>query len=322
MTKSKIKSLIVEMLLEALWGKRFIIKTIEKNGKHRRYIGLATANVKPNERPYRITWIDGETPLGHVDLTWEEVNKILEVKHFTPDIIARAENMWGPEAIAKQYYIEFFPDELKENTVINEGMSISVKGHNYHEDITSIGNLCWWLSEKVQLPIMKQMTPEEKSTIKSEIIVADGLDYDKQSGIISVYIGNFPEKWVPNLIGGIRYFLKNKNITTGTWKTDTSKMYNVDTIRIPIEDISHVTKNPAPSVSMSYGTANAVFNLLDCPEYKEYGINISVNTLLRKIHQFYDNDQYAGEHNLHYINQLNNMCDWAQNNGFDTITGG
>lgn len=109
--KSAIKNLILEVLLESLWGKEFAVIATQ-NGMKRKYVGMATHNTKPGERPYRITLLSGTTPIGHVDLTWEEINQILALKHFTPEVIQRARDMWGDDAIADDYEIKFFPEPL------------------------------------------------------------------------------------------------------------------------------------------------------------------------------------------------------------------
>ena len=103
----KLKGLIMEILHEALWGKRFKLNTIEKNGIHRSYAGMATANIKPGELPYRISWFYGQHAAGHIDLTWEEVNFIIDKCYFPPEIIKRAEKKWGADAVAKSYKLEF-----------------------------------------------------------------------------------------------------------------------------------------------------------------------------------------------------------------------
>lgn len=98
----KLKTLLTEILVEALFGKKFRIKV--KGGAHpeRVFLGMATANAKPNERPYRITWFSIGQAIAtdfpdnrHVDLSLEEMNSILEMQLFPPKIIQRIKDRYS-----------------------------------------------------------------------------------------------------------------------------------------------------------------------------------------------------------------------------------
>lgn len=79
----------MEILVEASIGKKFPI-TLTKNGKTTTYIGIASANTRPSERPYRITWFVPDLSINHhVDLTLDEMMTILEAKVFPPEIVQR-----------------------------------------------------------------------------------------------------------------------------------------------------------------------------------------------------------------------------------------
>lgn len=79
----------MEILVEASIGKKFPI-TLTKSGKETTYIGIASANTKPNERPYRITWFIPDLSMNHhVDLTLDEMVAILDAKVFPPEIVQR-----------------------------------------------------------------------------------------------------------------------------------------------------------------------------------------------------------------------------------------
>ena len=79
----------MEILVEASIGKKFPI-TLIKSGRATTYTGIASANTKPGERPYRITWFTPDLSINHhVDLTLDEMVAILEAKVFPPEIVQR-----------------------------------------------------------------------------------------------------------------------------------------------------------------------------------------------------------------------------------------
>lgn len=75
---STLKDLILEVLLESLWGQKFQIELSTGEIKGHKYLGIASKNVKPNERPFRISWFDDNLKAhGHIDMTWNEMSKTL-----------------------------------------------------------------------------------------------------------------------------------------------------------------------------------------------------------------------------------------------------
>ena len=203
---------------------------------------------------------------------------------------------------------------------LNEGISISIQGHNYDEDITDLYDLANWLASKVQYPIMKKMGEEEKKTIKHDVIVPD-----KADNAINVYTGHFPEKWRPMLLGGIDYFLKSRGIKTGKWTSGVSNMYSVEKISIPIGDID-TTSDPAPEFHLSYSTWTSIKNILGLPGLNagEYTFFAPVDTILEKVNKFYElyDIDVLDQHILDYIITLEKMAKWAKDHGYDTISGG
>jgi len=335
---SSIKTLIIEVLLEALWGKKFqvIIKSpsgLNYGKREDKCIGIASKNPIPGELPYRITWFDKSEPLGHIDLTWDEINKTLASSKFSPDIATRISDKWGVPKC--DYIIRPLPPETEKQS-LTESISLSVSGHDYGEQITNILDLSFWLAKKVQLPLMKKMTEEEKHTIKHDIITPDGECDDKQ-GIMNVYIDFFPEKWRSKLLGGIEYFLKKRNIKTKKWTIDKSKIYlynnqAVKTVRIPIENLNAVEKDAAPSISMSYCTLGIIFQCLNLNTYyyQDAIATIPVDDLLQKIQDFQYSDKYMelksnestmGDKILYFINKIYEMAKWAKQHGYSTIGG-
>jgi hypothetical protein len=83
------KTLLKEIIVENSFGKKFPVKMM-KGGVSSTWIGIASANTKTGERPYRITWFRPDLSENrHVDLTLDEMLEILKNKTFSPEIIER-----------------------------------------------------------------------------------------------------------------------------------------------------------------------------------------------------------------------------------------
>ena len=105
--KISLKTLLMEMLIESMYGKKFPIKVI-KNGIEQVFTGIASANVKPGERPYRITWFKPDlTDNRHVDLDFQEMENILNTKRFPEEIINRIKMKWPDhELVGDDYQLD------------------------------------------------------------------------------------------------------------------------------------------------------------------------------------------------------------------------
>jgi hypothetical protein len=90
-----LKILLREIIAEALFGKKFHIH-MTKNGSTSTLLSIASANTKPGERPYRITWFRPDLSENrHIDLELEEMQEILRIKEFPPAIIDRLKKKWS-----------------------------------------------------------------------------------------------------------------------------------------------------------------------------------------------------------------------------------
>jgi hypothetical protein len=109
----------MEIILEAAFGKKFKLQ-ITKGGIPTTFLAMATANAKPGELPYRITWFSLErNALGypdnrHVDLTFEEMQSILNTKIFPPEIVKRIQMRYAKDTelknmVGDEYTIESSP---------------------------------------------------------------------------------------------------------------------------------------------------------------------------------------------------------------------
>jgi hypothetical protein len=214
---------------------------------------------------------------------------------------------------------------ILENLIpINEGISFSIPGHKHFEDVDSIGRLAQWLEYKVILPLLKEMTLEEKHKIKHDAITADGRDFNKMEGTINVYTGMFPKNWVPYLLGGIQHFLDKREATYGKWEKGISGLHQVEKISIPIVDININTDIP-PEVGFSYSNFNRIRKLMDPDsEYSDYcNFDMPVDILIDKVKDiknkhWLDLDEYDKDR----IWRLERLAIWAQKHGYEKISGG
>jgi hypothetical protein len=214
------------------------------------------------------------------------------------------------------------------NYLINEGIGIGIEGHDYSSDVQDLISLTQWLGVKVQLPLMKKMTEDEKKEITSDIITPDGNDALEKKGKINVYVGKFPEKWKSKLLGGIQYFLDKRGIKHGRWKEDVSSLFDVSMIRIPIEDLN-ITTEPAPYVSCTYSSFKVLDDWLDILLNKaDMTFTINATYLLNRIRQFKQTDKYTEVHHdpgyskhMSFMEQLQSMALWAIAHGHETING-
>ena len=102
--KISLKTLLMEILIEAMYGKKFPIKVI-KNGIEQILIGVASANAKPGERPYRITWFKPDLSNNrHVDLNFQEMQNILDTNMFSDEIINRVKTKWPDHELVGDDY--------------------------------------------------------------------------------------------------------------------------------------------------------------------------------------------------------------------------
>lgn len=96
----------MEIIAEAMFGKKFKL-LVTTNGTQKEFLAMATANAKPGERPYRITWF--QLPENrHVDLTFDEMKNILDIHGFPPEIVKRIQDRYpndDSELLGDRYQI-------------------------------------------------------------------------------------------------------------------------------------------------------------------------------------------------------------------------
>jgi hypothetical protein len=103
-----LKNILLEILLEASFGKKFPIE-MKKNGNSTTFIGIASANAKPGELPYRITWFTSNLALNrHIDITYNDMMNILNMKYFPPEIVQRIKIKWPDDEMNGDEYTIVF----------------------------------------------------------------------------------------------------------------------------------------------------------------------------------------------------------------------
>lgn len=111
-----LKSLLMEIIAENLFGRKFSI-TMLKHGNPTVLMGIASANTKPGERPYRITWFDDELRNHHIDVEVEELVSVLSSGEFPPALIQRIKEKWPNGHLVGDQYT-FNPQQVPTADVI------------------------------------------------------------------------------------------------------------------------------------------------------------------------------------------------------------
>jgi hypothetical protein len=192
--------------------------------------------------------------------------------------------------------------------------------------IQSVGELATWLNHKVVGPIVDKI-PEWKhnTNLTHNPILASGETFHKKSGELTIFIGAFPDKIRPHILGGVRYFLDNRNIKHKDWKfidKDYQDDKKVVTLFVTIAD-------EAPSITLISAYLQEITLLLELEDecYSEYdnSLNIPTGHLYNKIKSYFE---LAGaglapppknEYMRLCIYELRNMCKWAIQHGVDHI---
>lgn len=313
--KSNLRSIIYEVLMEALWGSEFQVIITTPDGQRTKYSGMATRNAKPDELPFRITWMQTGEDAKHVDLTWEEISQILSSKHVPPEIVQRASKKWGEQFAG----IEIRPFVSR----ITEGVDFSVSGVNYSDTIEDMISLSYYLQQKVLLPIMQKMTPEEKKNIDQDVI-ACGPSYEDKSGKLYIRPDMLPTRWRPRVVGGVRHFLLEAGVQFGKWHVQTTNN-GEEVIMIPIEHIPE--EHSAPSLHITATSANAILTILGITDIDDYFSHLDADDLLERIGEFWGSEKEKqvmqnpdGEKFIHFIKKLSDIALWAKKHGFSKIS--
>jgi len=94
----------------------------------------------------------------------------------------------------------------------------------------------------------------------SETITIDGTDVDSPTGTINFYVDGINPEKVSLFLNNILNFLQQNRIQTGEIYKDTSKMYSVPVIRIPVISNPYTTKDFPPEITLANNNAFFLFN--------------------------------------------------------------
>lgn len=158
---------------------------------------------------------------------------------------------------------ESLREAFYQKKVINESMSLYIKGANYDrlEDMHEIG----W---KVAGPIWQFLEKLPKDQLDyfmknrtAELLTPDGDDYFKPTGILNLYTAGLTRQ---ALIGTMKIIfdgLKKLRVTYGKVKTEQSGTWKSGVIRIPIlSNPHHGTYKGPPDLQMAQNNAYNIFH--------------------------------------------------------------
>ena len=195
---------------------------------------------------------------------------------------------------------------LDKKTDVNEDVDVVYEGVSvFIPDMTdrrlnTILDLCFFLQDKVLVPIIdKQFTQEEKNTFREiglagETFAPDGDSFDKETGTINFYISGIPNRLMKTFLEAIKYYLTDEGIQIGSFKgPEQSRTYKSQVIRIPV--LKGVTQDRPPDLSMTYGTAQVIFkDLLGFNDARldqeDPSFTVPAKELLRQVEMVEDND--------------------------------
>ena len=198
---------------------------------------------------------------------------------------------------------------ISEINLIKEGMSVDVSGIDMRkENLKTLGGISHELCELLKVK-MNDITPDGDS------------DYFDSTGTINFYATDLSVKEAIDIFRKMHDFFKSKGIRYGV-HSDTSKMTHKRVYRIDITGNPFGSEPQVPSLHISYGTAQTLFvDILHLPNaYKDYGLTVNVDELQKAINNASDDvidDKYLG-----YIQQLEEMIEYAKKHGLKQISGG
>ena len=196
--------------------------------------------------------------------------------------------------------------------------------------------------------IYNQMSEFEKAYyLKNQVsnfITPDGDDFDKPTGIMSVYLKGFPERLITDIINFVSKMLIDDGFRLGQGKVEKSRMYDSNVARIPIIANPHVNKNndTPPELNMANMNANIVLGKVLGYDTSEGELEITIFDLLNRIskvtpEQIEANERpwsrewgngkveslegaYTAEQIKASIDKLKEIAEWAMSHGYKRLS--
>ncbi len=239
------------------------------------------------------------------------------------------------------FYVKGRDIEQELDTIYNVAVALNAQLHNE-----------WWQKYDHAYYLEMHTVPP------SETITIDGFDVDATSGTINFYVEGIKDEQRSYYLNKIKWFLKSENIKYGELKLEQSRMYDVPVVRIPISinQNEHEASDKLPQLNISNNNAFFIFNKVlkfDVDLWEEYEFN--AKDMKRRIEYFEGEEQlpegpmsgnemmsmddlFSGDQKSQdmlsgraamsnydeqkvreVLSRIKAFCEWAIENGYDTI---
>lgn len=224
-----------------------------------------------------------------------------------------------------------------------ETVNIRVKDYDDLQEINNLDDISNSINNGVIRPLFDKISPEIQAKISKrvpayQLITPDGDYYlNPKNSVLNFYSGDWPPDILQKAIHGIKYYLDNYKVKYGEFKTDQSKLFGGEVIRIPILGMSF-NKNNLGELNIANEMSTIIFNdILNFPiEQKEFDardiiikidnlsdFQINNNTQEPYMIQKGQASTYHGgvdeERIKRILNRLKEVANWAIANHYDTI---
>ena len=300
MNKSAIKSLIKEIIMENLFGKKVTLQV----GNAGKLPGIFTKNTRlsAGEEPYRFTWFVKNNgiiePGGHIHFTKEDMDKILSTGKFSSQQEKQLQKNFLMNVPMR---VDFTPPKIVESVGhIHESMNVYVKDTNY-DRMDLLPHLANHLLQKIVSPTINKLPDDQKNYFKRngvgyyDMLVPDGnyysgTDGNAAKGTLNLYTSGIISASLQNILKGIFEELRKLGVKWGQIKKEKSGVYkNSEVIRIPI--LSNPSKySGPPEVNLSNRNAFQIFKEILQFEDDDYTFTMNSQDLKERIESILNHD--------------------------------
>jgi hypothetical protein len=147
--------------------------------------------------------------------------------------------------------------------VMNESMTLQIKGEDYTRHDT-LWDLSTYL-QRIAYSILDKLPEDQKAYFQknrpAELLTIDGLDdmNDSKKGTLNLYYSGYTKNTLKLILKGVYMTLKKLNVQFGKFRTEQSRTFKYQVVRIPILNISSEYKG-APELNMSNRNAFHIFH--------------------------------------------------------------
>ncbi len=167
-----------------------------------------------------------------------------------------------------------------DKVLLKEGMTLYVKGLDLGKKLQTIHEISWELMGRVFKFIQTLPQDQQQYFQKNkmpEVLTIDGYDPDPPTGVLNLYTAGLTTQALRGAMKVVFDGLKELGITYGKVKTEPSRMFKSQVIRIPILKNPHAGayKGP-PELDFSNTNAYQIFhNVLQYPGEHEFEMKAS-----------------------------------------------